>query len=103
MLNFSKMSADSQIVIGKLKNHIEQIISKYELAISVNAQLQESLEKATKELETKNIKIAELEQKVEQMQLAEAFTTSSGDVKEAKKRIGKIVREIDKCISMLND
>jgi hypothetical protein len=24
-------------------------------------------------------------------------------VKEAKKRIGKIVREIDKCISMLND
>ena len=54
------MSADSQIVIGKLKSHIEQIISKYELAISVNAQLQESLEKVTKELETKNIKIAEL-------------------------------------------
>ena len=56
-----------------------------------------------KELEIKNERIKELEQKVEQMQLADAFTASTDDVKEAKKRIGKIVREIDKCISMLND
>ena len=55
------------------------------------------------ELEIKNDRIKELEQKVEQMQLADAFTASTDDVKEAKKRIGKIVREIDKCISMLND
>ncbi len=97
------MSAESQIVIGKLKNHIQQIISKYELAASTNAQLQEELAKTRTELETKNRIITELEQKVEQMQLADAFVKSSTDVKEAKKRIGRIVREIDKCISMLND
>lgn len=97
------MSAESQIVIGKLKNHIEQIISKYELAVSINAQLKEELQKTTSELEIKDRRITELEQKLEQMQLAEAFTSSSTDVKEAKKRIAKIVREIDKCISMLND
>ena len=44
-----------------------------------------------------------VEQKVEQMELADAFSVSAGDAKEAKKRIGKIVKEIDKCISMLND
>ena len=97
------MGTESQIVIGKLKGRIEQIISKYEVALSENIALKEQLQKTTEELETKNDTIKELEQKVEQIQLADAFVASSDDVKEAKKRIGKIVREIDKCISMLND
>ena len=97
------MSVESQIVIQKLKGHIEQIISKYELALSENISLKEELEKHKTDLEEKNNKIKELEQKVEQMQLADAFAASTDDVKEAKKRIGRIVKEIDKCISMLND
>lgn len=97
------MSVDSQIVIQKLKGHIEQIISKYELALSENISLKEELEKHKTDLEEKNNKIKELEQKVELMQLGDAFKASSEDVKEAKKKIARIVREIDKCISMLND
>ena len=97
------MSAESQIVVGKLKNHIEQIISKYELAVSENISLKEELERCVGDLEEKERKIKELEQKVELMQLGEAFMASANDVKEAKRKIGRIVREIDKCISMLND
>ena len=97
------MSIEGQIITGKLKGHIEQMISKYELALSDNISLKEQLLRVTNELELKENKIKELEQKVEQMQLADAFAASTDDVKEAKKRIGKIVREIDKCISMLND
>ncbi|MBE6223753.1 MAG: hypothetical protein E7122_00780 [Bacteroidales bacterium] len=97
------MSIEGQIVTVKLKGHIEQIISKYEVALSDNISLKEQLLRVTNELELKNNRIKELEQKVEQMQLADAFAASTDDVKEAKKRIGKIVKEIDKCISMLND
>ncbi len=97
------MSAESQIIVGKLKGHIEQIISKYELAISENISLREELEKCKTELEERNTRIKDLEKKVELIQLGEAFRASSEDVKEAKKKIGRIVREIDKCISMLND
>ncbi len=97
------MSAESQIVIQKLKGHIEQIISKYELALSENISLKGELEKCKTELEERNTRIKELEQKVELIQLGEAFKASSEDVKEAKKKISRIVREIDKCISMLND
>ena len=97
------MSVESQIIIQKLKGHIEQIISKYELALSENISLKEELEKCKTDLENKNNRIKELEQKVELMQLGDAFKASSEDVKEAKKKIARIVREIDKCISMLND
>ena len=97
------MSAESQIIVGKLKRHIEQIISKYELTLSENAILKENLERHKNELEERDRRIKDLEQKVELMQLGEAFKASAEDVKEAKRKIGKIVREIDKCISMLND
>lgn len=97
------MSVESQIIVQKLKGHIEQIISKYELALSENASLKEELEKYRTDLENRNNRIKELEQKVELMQLGDAFKASSEDVKEAKKKIARIVREIDKCISMLND
>lgn len=97
------MSGESHIIIGRLKNHIEQIISKYELAVSDNVALRGELDNCKKELEEKTGRIKDLEKKIEEKQLAGAFTASSEDVKEAKRRIGKIVREIDKCISMLND
>jgi predicted nuclease with TOPRIM domain len=97
------MSAESQITLRKLKGHIEQIISKYELALSENESLKGELEKCRTELENKGDRIKELEKKVELMQLGDAFKASSEDVKEAKRKIGRIVREIDKCISMLND
>ena len=97
------MRTESQIVVTNLKTRIEKIISKYELALSENISLKEQLQKALVEIEEKDDKIKSLEQKVEQIELADAFSISAGDAKEAKKRIGKIVKEIDKCISMLND
>ena len=97
------MSAESQITLRKLKGHIEQIISKYELALSENESLKGELERCRTELENKGDRIKELEKKIELMQLGDAFKASSEDVKEAKRKIGRIVREIDKCISMLND
>ena len=41
--------------------------------------------------------------KEDQLQLTNAFEASSEDVKEAKQKIGRLGKEIDKCISMLND
>ena len=97
------MSTDYQSVINGLKTKIETIISKYEQVAADNRKLSQDLIICKAE-EEKNInKIKELEEKVNKLQLVEAFKTSSTDVKEAKQKIGKIVKEIDKCIALLND
>lgn len=97
------MDESYQIALNALKKKIEIIISKYESLLSDNLLLSERLEKCKQSLENSNNKIKELEQKIDNLQLIEAFKTSSGDVREAKQNIGKLVREIDKCISLLND
>ena len=97
------MSKDYQSVINNLKGKIELIISKYEQVVSENIKLSEVLNSCKEALNNNTNNIKELETKISNLQLAEAFKTSSADVKEAKQKIGKIVKEIDKCIALLND
>lgn len=97
------MERDYQSVINSLKGKIELIISKYEQVIANNQQLNSDLNLCREELKFNINKTKELEDKVNKLQLAEAFKSSSTDVKEAKQKIGKIIKEIDKCIALLND
>ncbi len=97
------MEESYQIVINSLKKKIEVIISKYEIILSENMILSERLDKCKQNLDISNNKVKELEQKIDNLQLIEAFKSSTGDVKEAKHNIGKLVKEIDKCIALLND
>ncbi len=97
------MSEESQIVLGRLKGHIEKIISSYESAVYENNILKEKLAASQAELETSKRTVKELTDKLELLQLTNAFKGSSQDIKEAKQRIAKLIREIDKCISLLND
>ncbi len=97
------MNPEYQTIINSLKAKIEKLISAYEQSVAEIAQLNRELSLCTEERNSSINKIKELEEKVNKLQLAEAFKTSSGDVKEAKQKIGKIVREINKCIALLND
>ena len=92
------------------KKQIEHFIAKYELLLAENMRLKEKinglendLEDCNKDKVFSNNKIKELEQKIDKMQLTGAFVSTAVDVKEAKQNINKLIREIDKCILLLND
>jgi predicted nucleic acid-binding Zn-ribbon protein len=97
------MATSSQILIDKLKEHIGNLISRYELVQYENHNLSDQLDYCKKEIETLTTKNRELEEKLDKLLVMDAFKASSADVKDAKRKIGKIVKEIDKCISLLND
>jgi cell fate (sporulation/competence/biofilm development) regulator YmcA (YheA/YmcA/DUF963 family) len=97
------MSKDYQLIINGLKQKIELIISRYEQVVADNDRLKSELSNCKDALNISINNVKELENKVNKLQLVEAFRTSSQDVKEAKQKIGKMVKEIDKCIALLND
>jgi len=47
-------------------------------------------------------KLADLENKNKSLLVTHAFTAANGSTEEAKEKIGRIVREIDKCITLLS-
>lgn len=97
------MSQDYKSVINGLKQKIELIISKYEQVMAENSRLSDELRNCKDALNISINNVKELEDKVNKLQLVEAFKTSSQDVREAKQKIGKMVKELDKCIALLND
>jgi len=71
-----------------------------------NLRLKENLEQFESELKARDKSISELESKLETLRLAKAYQgdASEGHVdKEARGKINEMVREIDRCIALLND
>lgn len=85
---------------GKLRQSIEQLIARYEEAKSDNTRLREMLDKSQSELKACRSRIEILEKKIHSLELAGAFLNSTGD-KDARKRVDRLIKEIDKCIEML--
>ena len=89
------MKPQHAAIIDPLKQKIEMLISLHERALTENRELNSQLQTIKKEKE-------DLENKVQKLQMAGAFQSSGEDAKEAKQKIGKLIREIDKCLNMLN-
>ncbi|MCI1780080.1 MAG: hypothetical protein LKI53_09030 [Bacteroidales bacterium] len=97
------MDADGKLVRNSLEEKIKVIISRYESTLAEAKDLRIKFSAAQSELDDKKNIITNLEKKIELLQTEEAFMKTSSGAKEAKQKIGKIVREIDKCISLLNE
>ncbi|HNY04853.1 MAG TPA: hypothetical protein PK500_07515 [Candidatus Egerieousia sp.] len=97
------MRNDTYKAIETLQKLIARLITKYEDAAVNRDSYLADLNRTKKELLNAKNKIAEQEKKLEHLELEQAFLNTSGGDKQAKARIGKIIKEIDKCISLLND
>ena len=81
---------------------MESLIAKYE---AVNEQQHLSLsriEELSKEIELHEQAIKQLEEKNKILKLSTSIQSEQGDNKAARKKINELVREIDKCIALLN-
>ncbi len=92
----------SQNIAG-LKERIEKLISKYEVLRAREADLSERLERSEKLNQEKDNTIKELKERLDNLQLTLALGSSAPDRAEAKRRVAGLMKEIDKCIALLNN
>ena len=97
------MSQSNSSAIESLKKRIEMLISLYERGAAENLALKRENARLKADLEECSNKLKEKEEKLDKIVLANAFATSGENVKEARQKIARIVKEIDKCISLLNN
>ena len=92
----------SQIIAG-LKERIAKLISKYEVLRAREVDLSERLERSEKLNQEKDNTIKELKERLDNLQLTLALGSSAPDRAEAKRRVAGLMKEIDKCIALLNN
>jgi len=89
-------------IIVELQNKINVLIDRYKILKEEVKILNDKNEKLVSELNEANANYRELEEKYNNLKLSGSLLAETGDPGEAKKRISQIVREIDKCIALLN-
>ena len=88
-------------MLADIKKNIERLIALYEREHLEKEKLQAALAASQTENEACRKQIADLERQVDNLKLAEAFSAPAGDGSAAKERIDKLIREMDKAITLL--
>ena len=94
---------ETEKTLEQLEKLIQELVRRYEVAERDRSDLQVELNKTKTELQNVKNKIGEQEKRLEHYELKQAFVSADGSDRKARKKIGKIVKEIDKCIALLND
>ncbi len=89
-------------LVGNLKHNTAKLISLYKEVIAENNSLKEEKQHLVNRIEDKSKKLSELELKYEKLKLAKSLEEAGESSNEAKLKVNRIVREIDKCIALLN-
>ena len=82
-----------------VRQKIAQLMAAYESEKAECERLRAALEQSTAQNEAYQKQIIELERQIDNQKLAGAFL--NGDNVESKKKIDKLIKEIDKCITLI--
>lgn len=91
-----------KVIIDRLYVKIDKLISRFSDLENQNINLSEQLAENRQILETKNKYIEDLEEKNRILKISTSLNQSKDGDKSSKKKINELVREIDKCIALLN-
>jgi hypothetical protein len=97
------MDSSKEDQIATLKGKIKTIIDLYENQKKINIELENNNLELKEKLILLENKISDVEEKYENLRLARAIISPNEEgTHEAKIKVNRIVREIDKCIALLN-
>ena len=89
-------------IINKLRNNIKSIISLFEEQKEKNREFVTKNKELTHKITNLEDKIKDKESKYNNLKLAKAIASTDESSHDAKIKVNRIVREIDKCIALLN-
>ena len=89
--------------INEIRNFIKGLKEKLNTKIQENNKLNEDVLSASHEINNLKTKISDLNENVKMLKLASQIDGNEvGSTKDVKLMINEMVREIDKCIALLN-
>ena len=89
-------------MLEEVRKHIEELIARYEAAKVETERLREELHACKETGDALRRQVLELESTIDTLKLTEAFT-AGGDNRAAKEKLDQLIREVDKCISWLEN
>ena len=104
MYNFGVVMTDEEkTLLSTFEARLRHLIYIHDELKRENAELKKLLDMEKLKNEKVQAQYDELEVSYTNLKTATAITLNGSDVKETKLRLSKLVREVDKCIALLNE
>lgn len=89
-------------VIEAIVSKVEKVIARNEALSAENGKLSKTNSKLKEQNQDLTQQVAQLSERVRLLELSQGFQAGGVDNKQAQARVNHLMREVDKCIAMLN-
>ncbi len=96
------MTDEKKKLLTDLEFRVRQVMYLCDTLKSENIRLKSDLQDIRLQLSEKKEELSQLKTKYDSLKTARTITAASVDVNVAKNKLSKLVREVDKCINLLN-
>ena len=96
------MTKEEESALRLFETRVRQLILKYNELEKENQELYAMVDEKDRALQVANAEINKLKEEYENLKLAKMIDISSQELGDAKSKVTKLIRDIDKCIALLN-
>lgn len=96
------MSKKDPVSVNIVESQVIELLERYKKLKEENVQLKRDLEIALTNLDDAKLEIIKLQTNYNRLKLAKAYGWDEKSKREANLRISQLVRDIDKCLGLLN-
>jgi predicted RNase H-like nuclease (RuvC/YqgF family) len=96
------MTDEEQNLLNSLKFNVQQFFEEFASVENEKKELEKNVLNLKHEIELLQNEKAEISRRNEQLRLATHLLSGVDENREAKQKINRLIREIDKCIALLN-
>ena len=97
------MTEEDRKLIGSFEGKLRHFMFLYEELRKENADLKHLLSQKDDEIRRLELSRKELEASYTDLKMARTISLYDKDIKDTKQRLSSLVREVDRCIALLNE
>lgn len=101
--NWWKMTGEQQKLLTNFETRVRQLMLLCDALRNDKAELEMALKVKETELKEAQNVARDLATKYDNLKTAKTFAPADADVKSAQLRLSRLVREVDKCIALINE
>ena len=90
-------------VITQFETRVRQLILRFQQLKQENQELYTMVEKAEQQVKDLEAKLTQKDNDYNALKMAKMMTITDGDLEAAKARVQKLIREVNKCITLVSD
>lgn len=93
----------SEKTLADFETRVRQLILQFQQLKEENKQLQQQMQEQSQTIEELKARVTQADNDYNSLKMARMLEITDGNLDEAKERLAKMIRQVNKCIAILSD